>query len=113
MAMKSNRRKSKRRILERAVYGGLIRLRNKPSPVNDLPKKEESADSRNGTNSGAGILRPGTTNLRLPAALAEAGESDSNGSQTWMPGPVVIFITAAAIAFIAIIAWFVSQMPAK
>ena len=111
--MKSKRRKSKRRILERAVYGGLSRLRKRPPTADLLPDQEEPVDPNNGTNPNAGILRPGTASLRLPTALAEAGETDSDGPQSWMPGPVVITIAAAAIAFIAIIAWFVSRMPAK
>lgn len=61
-------------------------------------------------NNHAGILRFEAENLHLPEALAEAGETESN---SLMPGRVVIVITTLAIAFIAVIAWFVSQMPGK
>jgi hypothetical protein len=46
----------------------------------------------------------------LPEALAEAGEADSS---SFKPGRVMSVITILAIIFIAIIAWFVSQMPEK
>lgn len=57
-----------------------------------------------------GILRQDAAAFRLPNALAEAGESDSH---SWMPGRFVIFVVIAAIIFISMVAWQVSQMPAK
>src|SRR5215813_118343 len=113
MVMKTNGRKSKRRTLGRAVDGGLSRLRKQPLLISPLPAEAELIRSNNGSNPDAGILRQGTDALRLPSALAEAGETDSEGSPGWMPGPVVITVATAAVIFIAIITWFVSQMPAK
>lgn len=61
-------------------------------------------------NHHAGILRFGSEGWRLPEALAEASET---GPTDFMPGRVMLVITILAIGFIAIIAWFVSQMPEK
>jgi hypothetical protein len=55
-------------------------------------------------------MRLDSGELRLPEALAEAGETESNGL---LPGRVVSVIAILAIVFIAIMAWFVSQMPEK
>lgn len=56
----------------------------------------------------AGILRLEDDSWRLPESLTEAGETENNGLG---PSRVVIVITALAIIFITIIAWFVSRMP--
>jgi hypothetical protein len=55
-------------------------------------------------------MRLESEGLRLPEALAEAGEAESN---SLIPGGAVSVIAILAIAFIAIMAWFVSQMPEK
>jgi len=117
MAVKPKHRKSKRRTLRRtvrAVHGGLSRLRKQAiGSASDDP----APHSDNGAHSDAGILRPNSGYLRLPEALAEVGETEADDSSSqsglsdWMPGRVVLVITALAIAFIAIIAWFVSRMP--
>lgn len=110
MAMKRGRRsKNRRRRFYQAVKGGPFRLRKKkesavPIPPNGAPDGE-TAQNNNHT---AGVLRLDDDNWRLPDALAEAGETRENGL---MPGGVVIVIACLAIIFIAIIAWFVSQMP--
>lgn len=111
--MKSKRRKSTRRALRRAVYGGFSRLR-KTIGENDPPPSIKSADpSVNGSVQLPGVLRPKTGSLQLPGALAEAGDAEPDPPHPWLPGPIVIFITAAATLFIIVIAWFVSQMPEK
>jgi hypothetical protein len=57
----------------------------------------------------AGIIRPDTGNLHIPAHLAETG----NGQQTTrLPGVILVIITLALI-FIAIITYFVANMPSK
>jgi hypothetical protein len=61
-------------------------------------------------NHHAGVLRFDPEGSRLPEALAEASET---GSTDFMPGRVMLVITILAIVFIAIMAWFVSQMPEK
>jgi hypothetical protein len=91
----------RRRFLQ-AVKGGTLRLRKQPQAA---AAPEDSEKPR-----GAGILRFDSKGWRLPEALAEAGETESNG---FMPGRVVSVIAILAIVFIAIIAWFVSQMPKK
>jgi hypothetical protein len=61
-------------------------------------------------NHSAGAMRFGSEDWRLPEALAEAGET---GSTNFMPGRVMLIVSILAIVFIAIMAWFVSQMPEK
>jgi hypothetical protein len=103
MAVKRDKR-TKRAMWRhlQAVKGGMLRLRNKPRAA-AAPDAEENS-------SRAGILRFDSEGSRLPEALAEAGEAASNGL---MPGRVVSVIAILAIVFIAIMAWFVSQMPEK
>ena len=97
MAVKSNKHaKGKRRRPRHAVKGGTTRLIN---PALTAP-----------SGNGAGILRPDTAEMRLPDALIEASD---NSERKLMPGNVTLTITILAITFIAIITWFVSQMPEK
>ena len=58
----------------------------------------------------SGILRQDDAAFRLPNALAEAGDHEK---RDWMPGGFVFLVTGLAILFIAIVAWFATQMPAK
>ncbi len=103
MAVKRHKQsKSRKRRIHRAVRGGPFRLRKKTEPAASNPPAGDTMPHHNH----AGILRFEAENLHLPEALAEAGETESNSL-------VVIVITTLAIAFIAIIAWFVSQMPGK
>ena len=94
-------RRGRRRLLQ-AVKGGTLRLRKKPRATAAPDAAEEPPR--------AGILRFNSEESRLPEALAEAGETEPNGL---MPGRVVSVIAILAIVFIAIMAWFVSQMPEK
>ena len=55
-----------------------------------------------------GIMRPDTGALRMPSDL-----NDEDRSRSLLPNNVVLVITLLALLFIAIIAWFVSRMPAK
>jgi hypothetical protein len=57
-----------------------------------------------------GAIRFGSEDWRLPEALAEAGET---GSTNVRRGRVMLVVSILAIIFIAIMAWFVSQMPEK
>ncbi|MBO0724639.1 MAG: hypothetical protein J2P52_03485 [Blastocatellia bacterium] len=91
-----------RRRRRQAIIGGTLRLRNE-TPVASAPDAAEGPHH-------AGILRPDSEEWRLPEALAEAGEADSN---SFRPGRVMSAITILAIVFIAIMTWFVSQMPEK
>jgi hypothetical protein len=104
MALKRNKktRRGRRRLLQ-AVKGGTLRLRKEPQAA---AAPEAGAEPRR-----AGILRFDSEGWRLPEALAEAGETEeSNGL---LPGRVVSVIAILAVVFIAIMAWFVSQMPEK
>src|SRR5262245_696027 len=103
MAVNGHKRtKRGRRLRFHAVKGGTLRLRNEPQAATTPDAVEEPHH--------AGILRPDSEEWRLPEALAEAGEADSSA---FRPGRVMSVITVLAIVFIAIMAWFVSQMPEK
>jgi hypothetical protein len=103
MAVKRNRRtKRGRRRLLQAVKGGPLRLRKEPQAAAAPAAPEEPPR--------VGVLRFDPKGWSLPEALAEAGEAESNGSR---PGRAVSVIAILAIVFIAIMAWFVSQMPEK
>jgi hypothetical protein len=102
MAVKRDKRtKRRRRRLLQAVKGGTLRLRKEPQTA-PAPAAEEPPR--------AGSMRLNSEELRLPGALAEAGETESNGLK---PGRAVAIIATLSIVFIAIMAWFVSQMPEK
>ena len=111
--MKRKHRRSTSRAIRRAVHGGLSRLRKQSLSTAAGHARDERLSSTNGSHHDAGILRPDTGYLRLPESLAEAGDAESESTPVWAPGPVVLTIAGGAIVFIAIIAWFVSQMPGK
>jgi hypothetical protein len=103
MAVNGHKRtRRERRRRRQAIIGGTLRLRDETSAATTPDAAEEPHD--------AGILRPDSEKWRLPEALAEAGEADSSSLK---PGRVMSVITILAIVFIAIMAWFVSQMPEK
>jgi len=103
MAVKRDKRtKRRRRRLLQAVKGGTLRLRKEPQATPAPAAAEEPPR--------AGVLRFDSEGWRLPEALAEAGETESNGHK---PGRVVSVIAILAVVFIAIMAWFVSQMPER
>src|SRR5215510_15358592 len=99
MAVKRNKRmkRGRRRFLQ-AVKGGTFRLRKEPQAAAAPAAAEEPPR--------AGVLRLDAEGWRLPEALAEAGETESNGLR---PGRVVSVIAILAVVFIAIMTWFVSQ----
>lgn len=88
------------------MKGGPFRLRKKHPPAEAAAPVEDTMPH----NRSVGVLRFDAEHLHLPEALAEAGENEPDGM---VPGRVVIVIAGLAIVFIAIIAWFVSQMPEK
>jgi len=94
-------KRGSRRLLQ-AVKGGALRLRKEPRAAAAPDAAEEPPR--------AGVLRFDSEGLRLPEALAEAGETESNDFRS---DRVMWVITILAIVFIAIMAWFVSQMPEK
>lgn len=71
-------------------------------------EQEIQSLSRNQSNS-AGVIRPNTGDLHMPSDLAEPGY----GQQTNDPPRVMLVIITLALVFIAIITYFVTQMPAK
>ena len=79
------------------------RLRTRDRREPKIPRvKREPRPAENG------IMRPDTGALRMPSDLSGEDKGDS-----LLPDKVVLFITLLALLFIATIAWFVSQMPAK
>jgi hypothetical protein len=103
MAIKRNKKtRSRRRRLLQAVKGGPFRLRKESRAATPAPA-DNGAAARSG-----GVLRFDSDGWRLPEALAEVSETESNGLRA---GWVVSVIAILAVVFIAIIAWFVSQMP--
>lgn len=108
MAVKS---KSRRRAIRRAVRGGVSRLRKQVGLA--APASAAQASPPMPVHE-AGVLRPDAASWRLPNGLAEAGEADgSTAAPWWRPGPFVIVLTILALAFLSLIAWFVSRMPEK
>jgi hypothetical protein len=102
MAVRRDKRtKRRRRRFLQAVKGGTFRLRKEPQAAAPAAAEEPPRE---------GVLRFDPEGWRLPEALAEAGETESNGLKH---GWVVSVIAILAIIFIAIMAWFVSQMPDK
>ena len=85
------------RRTRRAVVGGTSRL--------TLP---QAGPPPAGRGNGAGIITPDTGALRLPPGLTGPDTSKEPD-----PDKVVMVIAGLALVFIAVIAWFVSQMPAK
>jgi hypothetical protein len=71
-----------------------------PQDVHALLRKQEN---------GAGIIRPDTGDLHMPSDMEAIGE----GGQTDAPTNVLLVIVTLAFIFIAIITYFVSQMPDK
>ena len=102
------KKKARRKVLQiyHAVKGGTRRLRKEPAAPPTPP-----TGSAPETQAPGGILRFDSAGRQLPEALIEAGETESNNGL--LPGRVMLTITLLAIAFISIMAWFVSQMPDK
>ena len=92
-----------RRQERKVISGGTTRLVKLPTIAEQSIEPAIPASDE-------GLLRLKTETLRLPSALAEASELGESGL---MPGRVVLTITVLAIVFIAIITWFISQMPGK
>ncbi len=96
----------------RAVKGGLAKLtrlttHHDSSKATAHSKSTQANDHLNDNNSG--VLRQDSAQLRLPTALADAGDSEADGL---MPSGLALFIIFAAAVFIAMIAWRISEMPA-
>src|SRR5215472_13588481 len=102
MAVKRTKKSAKKKgRADRSVIGTAHRLRKKP----DAPPPASPDDSPSGSRP-PGVLRIAPDADQLPEAFVEAGEGESDEGPA--PGRVMLTITLLAIAFIAIIAWFVS-----
>jgi hypothetical protein len=82
--------------------------RDDPDSTKQYTPEDVQALVSKGGN-GAGIIRPSTGDLHLPADIEAIGEGD----QTNSPPQIMIVIVTLALIFIAIVAYFVSQMPNK
>jgi hypothetical protein len=100
------RNKEKQRRKRQLVKGGTTRLISPKKLSADL--QGPNSLQTTAQNNGSWVLRPDLDTLRVPDALIEA--SDAKASDL-MPGSFMLTIMGLAIVFIAIIAWFVSQMP--
>lgn len=87
------------------------RLRTKRDEA-DITKQYTPNDYQvlaNGKGNGSGIIRPETGDLHRLSSLDAIGEDQQSDS----PSRVVLVIVALALLFIAIITYFVMQMPQK
>ena len=84
----------------------LRRRRDDPEKTRAYTPGELHRLAHESTNS-VGIIRPNTGDLILPSGFDHLGESQ----QTGHPARIVLVIVTLALIFIAIIAYFVSQMP--
>jgi hypothetical protein len=109
-----NRHNQWRRQWRKVVRGGTTRLRKPKSTLapggSNVPPGESLSLAAPASNDG--VLRANQSN-HLPTALAEASEHDERAGKSWLPGPLVGTITLLALAFIALITWFIAQMPNK
>lgn len=71
-----------------------------PQDIHALLRKQEN---------GSGIIRPDTSDFHIPSDMEAIGE----GGQTGAPARVMLVILMLALIFIAVITYFVSQMPPK
>lgn len=94
-----------RKRLRKVVRGGTTRLRNTGPQLGPAAANDATPPVNN-----EGVLRLNNNQLRVPTALAEAGERHHDH---WWPSTLVLVLTALAVAFISIITWFVAQMPTK
>ena len=96
--------------LDKRKHKGWYRLRRRQNEA-ETTKQYSEQDLLNLVHhqGGAGIIRPETSNLHLPSGLEESGE----GRQANTPSKVMLIIITLAVVFIAIITYFVSQMPPK
>ena len=99
MAMKKNRYldKSLRRLRRRTDDPEKTRAYT-PGDIHRLAHETENH---------AGVIRPDTGQLNLPAGLDDIGE----GQQSNNPEGVVLVIVALALIWIIIITYFVARMP--
>ena len=107
------RNKTARRWLRkrtRAVKGGMSKLIALTGEASSRRNSDQTSLPIQPPDNESGILRQDAAAFRLPNALAEAGDHEK---RDWMPGGFVFLVTGLAILFIAIVAWFATQMPAK
>lgn len=101
--------KDKQRRSRQAVKGGTTRL---TSPLKaktaELPEQPPPASL---AGHGAAFHRHDLNNFIVPAALIEA--SGTKQRSHWRPGNLMLTVIVLALIFIAVVAWFVSQMPEK
>ena len=84
----------------------LRRRRDDPEKTRAYTPGELHHLAHQSTNN-VGIIRPNTGDLNLPSGLDDIGEN----SQTDHPSRIVLIIVVIAMIWIAILTYFVSQMP--
>jgi hypothetical protein len=109
MAMK-HRELDKAQRLKRRHWSRLRHKHDDPEKTKQYTPQDMQSLARNDKDgNGAGVLRPNTENFHLPPNI----EDISEGAQGNSPNKVLVVIVTLAIIFIAIITYFVSQMPPK
>jgi hypothetical protein len=90
---------------------GWSRLR-RPQHETEITRKytaQETLEVARSPSNAAGIIRPDTGELHVPSGFAETG----GGQQTTGLPRVVLVVLTLALIFIAIITYFVAQMPPR
>jgi len=100
--VKQKKRRLWHRPDNRKQKGDLVEIAAQLAPLEEIHESRSPTANNNG-----GAIRMDTGALSLPKSL---GEADENDSPLFRPEPVVIVILLIALAFIAFIAWQVSQM---
>jgi len=105
--MKENHRNKQKHKRHRG-WNRLRRHQNGAETTRQYTEQEIHSVAHNQSSS-AGIIRPNTGDLHMPSGFVEAGD----GQQTNSPPRVMLVIITLALVFIAIITYFVTQMPKK
>ncbi len=97
-----------KRLEHRKGWSRLRRPLHETETTRQYTEQEILSLSRSPSNA-AGIIRPNTGDLHVPADFVETGDGQQTNS---LPGVILVIITLALV-FIAIITYFVTQMPPK
>lgn len=107
MAMKENHL-NKQKHKRNKGWNRLRRPKNGAETTRQYTEQEIHSLAHNQSRV-AGIIRPNTGDLHIPSGFVESGD----GQQTISPPRVMLVIITLALVFIAIITYFVTQMPPK
>ena len=86
-----------------------LRTRRDDTETSQLHTRKDLQTMSGEQGNSAGVIRPDTGKLVIP----EGAEDFDDTQQSTSPPRVMLVIVSLALLFITIIAYFVSQMPAK